>query len=207
MKIAIVDYDMGNVASVQNALFSLGADALLTNNAEELKVAERIILPGVGAFGDGMANLRRLGLIDILSSEVIDKKKPFLGICLGMQLMAKESHEGGLHKGLGWIDGSVRYFGESVKNLKIPHVGWNDVYPREGSVLFKGLEKVPAFYFVHSYHLVCASDSVVSSTCDYGIKFTSSIRQHNLFGTQFHPEKSQRCGLKVLENFMNWSVD
>lgn len=200
--IAIVDYGMGNLRSVSKALDLLGFKNAIVTEPEALENAERIILPGVGAFGDAMDNLRERGWIPKLESEVLAKRKPLLGVCLGMQLLAENSSENGEHKGLGWIKASVRRFEIDEKKFKVPHIGWNDVTISENSRLFKGIEKGESFYFVHSYHAVCSDPKVVSATCDYGEVFTAAIEKGNLCGTQFHPEKSQKWGLAVLKNFV-----
>lgn len=197
----IIDYGMGNLFSVANALKYLGAEIKVSNRKDDLRNADRIILPGVGAFPDGMKNLKNLGIIESLEEEVFKNKKPFLGICLGMQLLAAEGEENGLTKGLGWIAGRVKRFQVDEKQFRVPHVGWNDVFPQKPSLLFAGLEK-PIFYFVHSYHLVPEDPSVITATCDYGENFAAAIQKDNLFGVQFHPEKSQKDGLKLLKNFL-----
>ncbi|HXI13966.1 MAG TPA: imidazole glycerol phosphate synthase subunit HisH [Thermoanaerobaculia bacterium] len=204
--IAIVDYGMGNVRSVLNAFDYLGHDAVISSDPAVIEDAERIVLPGVGAFGDAIANLRSRGLVEVLHEQVLVKKKPFLGICLGMQLLAKSSTEHGLHEGLGWLDAEVVRFGNgngSLNGLKIPHMGWNEIVPARDHPL---LERLPAkqrsFYFVHSYHIIChdQTDSLASS--EYGYKFTVAVHRENIFATQFHPEKSQDNGLQVLQNFV-----
>jgi len=202
--IAIIDYDMGNVKSVYNAIEYIGHDSIITSDAREIDKADRIILPGVGAFGDAMNNLKKRGLVEILNKQVLEKKKPILGICLGLQLMAKSSEEHGIHRGLGWLDAEVVKFRLEKTGLKVPHVGWNNVEVKD-PILFKGLagEQIN-FYFVHSFHIVCNDKKNITATCRYGIEFTSAIHKENIFATQFHPEKSQDSGLKVLENFINY---
>ena len=202
--VVIVDYGMGNLNSVRKALEVLGADAVISNKKSDLENADRIILPGVGAFGQGMKNLKELGLIDALKKEVLEKKKPFLGLCLGMQLIAKNSTELGFNDGLGWLDAEVRSLAEKSRTIKIPHIGWNEITFKPESPLFIGFQNKPAFYFVHSYHVICNSESDVAATCDYGLTFTAAINKDNIFGTQFHPEKSQTVGLQVLKNFLDW---
>ncbi|MBI4779008.1 imidazole glycerol phosphate synthase subunit HisH [Candidatus Falkowbacteria bacterium] len=202
--IVIVDYNMGNVRSIAKALESLGVKVLISNKKEDIKKADRLILSGVGAFADGMKNLKKLGLINFLNQEVIKNKKLILGICLGMQLMAKDSAEFGLHKGLGWLDASVKEFNLKNKNLKIPHVGWNNVRIIDKKCsLLKGIKSGTDFYFVHSYHLICRLKNTVKAVCCYGDDFTAVIQKDNIFGTQFHPEKSQKFGLEILKNFIN----
>jgi len=201
--IVIIDYNMGNLASVANAIEYIGYKAIISNKIEDIKLADYIILPGVGAFPDGMKNLIDLNLIEVLREQVLERKKPFLGICLGMQLLADEGYESGLTKGLGYIKGKVKKFDLKDKNLRIPHVGWNEVYFKKNCILFKDLNKSEVFYFVHSYHFTPEED-VVAGTFDYGGEFTAIIQKDNIFGTQFHPEKSQKAGLKILENFIKF---
>lgn len=203
--VVIVDYGMGNLFSVENALKYLGADVKISNNLDDIKNAERIILPGVGSFSDGMKNLNSLGFLDGLKEEVLRNKKPFLGICLGMQLLADEGEENGITKGLGWLPGRVRRFKVDEKKYRVPHVGWNDVAVSGDGALFKGIQN-PVFYFVHSYHLVPEDPADVIAHCDYGEKFAAAVRRGNIFGTQFHPEKSQKNGLKLLENFLKFKT-
>ncbi|MBU0458629.1 imidazole glycerol phosphate synthase subunit HisH [Patescibacteria group bacterium] len=204
--IAIVDYGLGNLRSIAKALECVGGDTVVTNNHEEIQNADRIILPGVGAFGDGMQNLKKFKLIELLKDEVLKKKKPFWGICLGMQLLAKESEEFGSHKGLNWIDANVRKFNfPSEKKLKVPHMGWNTVNFVRNHPITSGLKNQEDFYFVHSYY-VNPNDLVLPlGTCDYGVPFTACISKENIFATQFHPEKSQQKGLKMLANFIEWN--
>lgn len=200
--ITIIDYGMGNVRSVENALRYLGVASVLSSAHADIEQGSHLILPGVGAFPDGMSNLKKRGLVPVLEKEVFRKKKPFLGICLGMQLMAEDGEEGGVHKGLGWISGTVRRFRVDTKKFRIPHVGWNDVAPKEHAVLFRGISP-PIFYFVHSFFLVPTDPNTIAATCTYGEGFTAAVQKENIFGTQFHPEKSQKSGLAVLRNFLN----
>ena len=200
--IVIIDYGMGNTGSVKNAVETLGRQVVISGRNEDLKNASHIILPGVGAFGDGIRNLRKSGLADVLHREVLGKKKPFLGLCLGMQLLADKGEEGGEERGLGWIDGRVRRFSVDESKFKVPHIGWNDVAFKEGAKLFRRVER-PIFYFVHSFHLVPGDQKVAVGYTDYGEHFVAAIQKNNIFGLQFHPEKSQREGLKVLENFLS----
>lgn len=199
--VIIIDYGLGNVASVKNAVATLNYNVKISANREDIEKSSHIILPGVGAFGDGVKNLLERGLWGILEQEVMVRKKPFLGICLGMQLLAVASEEGGWHKGLGWIQGTVRKFNINNNELRLPHIGWNDVAPTDGSRLFRGLTH-PTFYFVHSYHLVPESNNVVSGWSEYGEPFAAALECGNIFGTQFHPEKSQQAGIAVLRNFL-----
>lgn len=202
--IAIVDYGIGNLGSVENALKYVGGKPIITSSPNVLKNADRIILPGVGAFADGMKFLKDRKLIEPLYNEIITKQKPLLGLCLGMQLLAKNSDEYGLHLGLGWIPAVVRRFKIDESKYKIPHVGWNNVKPKKNSILLKNLGQSPVFYFVHSYHLCEISPTIVIGECNYGINFPAVIEYQNILATQFHPEKSQQDGLKLLKNFINY---
>lgn len=201
--IVIIDYGMGNVGSLKNALDFLGMDALLSRKTEDLRKASHIILPGVGAFNDGMNNLKKFGLIPVLKEEVLKRKKPLLGICLGLQLLAEKGEEGGVHEGLGFIKGTVRRFRVDKEKFRIPHIGWNDVSPKGDSILFDGISST-VFYFVHSFFLEPVQKEVIAATCLYGEEFTAAIRHKNIFGTQFHPEKSQKSGLALLQNFISY---
>lgn len=202
--IVVIDYGAGNLRSVVNALEAIGQKPLLTNNPSDLAKAVGIILPGVGAFGAGIESLQRLNLIEALSEQIIDKKKPYLGICLGLQFLARESFEHGNYKGLGWVDGTVQKIVPNDHQYRIPHIGWNDIQIRSHSPLLEDLEEKPVFYFVHSYHLVVDTESsdVVTATCWHGTDLVASIQKDNIFAVQFHPEKSQRNGMKLLENFV-----
>lgn len=197
--IAILDYGMGNRASVQNALAFLGHESVVTQDPMIIGNATHLILPGVGAFGDGMRAIRERGL-DRVMAEEIAKGKPLLGICLGMQLLASKGEEGGLHDGLGFIPGTVKRL--TAGELRIPHVGWNDVAPKSDEVLFAGTEP-NVFYFVHSFALKADDEADVIATCDYGSRFVAAVRRGNIMGVQFHPEKSQASGLRVLKNFLS----
>lgn len=202
--VAIIDYRMGNTRSVAKTLKAMGYDAVLTNDPKQLRDASHLILPGVGAYPDGMKNLHELGLVEILNEEVIQKGKPFLAICIGVQLLADKGMEhGGPHPGLGWIHGRVERFNVDETKYKIPHVGWNNVTITNISPLFDQVPQPdPDFYFVHSYHLKAADPKDVVATCDYGETFVAAIQKNNIFGTQFHPEKSQKNGVQVLKNFL-----
>lgn len=204
--ITIVDYGMGNLRSVYNALDLLGAEVEITSDPKQVLGAERLILPGVGAFGLAMRNLRERGLVEALNEKVLNQKTPILAICLGMQLLAQSSNEHGQHQGLGWLSGHVQHFDVS-DNLRVPHVGWNDITPQNDPPLFKGLGTTKEFYFVHSYHFVTDDAAIVAATSHYGYDFVSAVHQDNIFGTQFHPEKSQDSGLRILRNFMAWQVE
>lgn len=200
--IVVIDYNMGNIGSVKNALKHLGVEAVISNKKAEIEKATHLILPGVGAFDDGVKKLKELGLIEILKIEVLEKKKPFLGICLGMQLLAEEGEENGNHQGLGWIKGKVRRFQVSEEVLRLPHIGWNDVSPKEDSLLFRDTNP-QIFYFVHSYFLEPEEKEIISASCEYGERFAAAIQKNNIFGVQFHPEKSQKSGLALLKNFID----
>jgi glutamine amidotransferase len=202
--IAVVDYGAGNVRSVVNAFEAIGQSPVLTNDPEILGKSSGIVLPGVGAFGDCMKILRRLNLVEPLTDLVLRQKKPYLGICLGMQFLAEESSEQGHHKGLGWIRGRVELLTSNDKRFRIPHMGWNDIHINKRFPFFEGLGDSPVFYFVHSYHLVVNEEDVdiVAATCWHGATVTAAVQKDNIFGTQFHPEKSQESGLKVLKNFL-----
>ena len=206
-QIVIIDYNMGNLRSVQKAFEKVGSSVLITNEHTKIRNADKIVLPGVGSFKDGMKHLDELGLIDILNEEVIQKKKPFLGICLGMQLIANKSHENGETKGLNWVNAEVEKFNftSSSKKLKVPHVGWNELIFKNENKLLEGIEEFSDFYFVHSFHFKTNED-VVTTYTEYGFNFTSSINKNNIFAFQFHPEKSQIVGLKLIENFVNLGV-
>lgn len=200
MSIAIVDYQMGNLRSVQKALEHAGYQATVTSHADELAAADKIILPGVGAFGDAIRELKSRDLVEPIL-EAIQKGKPFLGICLGLQLLFEVGREGGEHKGLGVLPGSVERFPRSDE-LKVPHMGWNQVIVEQPDCpLFKGVPETAYFYFVHSYYVVPQQSSVHWLDCEYGIRFCAAIWRDNLFATQFHPEKSQANGLQILKNF------
>lgn len=196
--IAILDYGMGNRASVQNALGFLGYESVVTQDPAVIALASHLILPGVGAFADGIKAIRERGL-DRVMAEEIAKGKPLLGICLGMQLLASKGEEGGSFEGLGFIPGIVKRL--SADELRIPHVGWNDVTPKAGENLFAGTGP-DVFYFVHSFALVTDEASDVIASCEYGTPFVAAVRRGNVVGVQFHPEKSQASGLQVLKNFL-----
>jgi len=197
--IVIIDYGMGNLRSVQKAFEKVGFPAVITNDHTLIKKASHIVLPGVGAFGDAMKNLHTLGLDKLLHVEILEHKKPFLGICLGMQLIAEKSYEFGEHQGLGWIEGAeVVRFKEG--SLKIPHIGWNEVNFHNPSVLFEGIPNHSNFYFVHSYYFQAPLTYAIGE-CEYDHSFVCAIQKNNIFATQFHPEKSQTHGLAIIKNF------
>lgn len=204
MKVAVIDYGMGNLHSVSKALETVGAEVSVTADPSDLKSAERIVLPGVGSFSQGMQHLTELKLIPALQEEVVLKKKPFLGICLGMQLMAKTGHEHGISQGLGWLNAEVVGLDTQAKGVKVPHMGWNDVHIIKETPLFKGVKDLSTFYFVHSYHMVPQESDFIVGTCDYGGPFVAAMSMDNIHLVQFHPEKSQDKGLQVLENFCSF---
>jgi glutamine amidotransferase len=199
----VIDYGMGNLGSITKALAFVGGEVLLSDKPEDLRRAARIVLPGVGAFGDGMKNLHARGFVPALEEEVQKNKKPFLGVCLGMQLLAKRSDEFGEHTGLGFLDAEVQKMSVPPP-LKIPHVGWNTVVWLGEHPLLAGVPKQSDFYFVHSYHMVPKDAAASIGTTDYGGSVVAAIAWDNMFATQFHPEKSQKDGLKLLENFLAW---
>lgn len=200
--IAIVDYGTSNLSSVKNAFDHLGRDSVITHDEKTIADARAIILPGVGAFGIAMAHIRERNLDEILMREVVEKGKPFLGICLGMQLVAKDSEEKGMNEGLGWVDAVVRRIPVG-EELRLPHIGWNDLTIREGSPLFAGLGDDRNFYFVHSFSMVC-DEKYIEATCEYGVPVVASVRKDNILATQFHPEKSHVNGRLLLKNFLNF---
>jgi len=204
--IVIVDYGLGNLYSVVNAFGVIDCRAHISNKIEDLRKAERIVLSGVGAFSNGIKNLKDMGLVETLHEEVIDKGKPFLGICLGMQLIARSSDEGGHHEGLGWVPADVKRLEVEDQNLKLPHMGWDDINIKLKDPLFRGIDADLNFYFVHSYHLVCDTPEIIGATCNYGTDFVAAIQKDNVFGTQFHPEKSHKNGFQLLQNFVDYDV-
>jgi glutamine amidotransferase len=201
--ITIVHTGMGNVGSVQNMLRHIGADARITDDPEAIRSAEKLILPGVGAFDRGMQRIDELGIRSILEDKVLGAHTPILGICLGMQLLTRGSEEGSL-PGLGWIDGrTVRFDASSTQTLKIPHMGWNGLSIHAQVPLLWQLPEEARFYFVHSYYVECDSSAQVAATTRYIVDFASVVAKGNIMGTQFHPEKSHRFGMQVLRNFAN----
>jgi len=202
--LSIVDYGMGNIRSVMNAFELLGEKLEITDDPKKLSQSEAIILPGVGAFSDGMMNLKKKGLIEVLQKEIIEKEKPYLGICLGLEFLATKSFEGGEHEGLGWIDGEVIKINPSETSLKVPHMGWEDTQILKKDGLFKEIEN-PTFYYLHSYFFKIddKEKDVITSICDYGgVPITATIQKNNIYAVQFHPEKSQTTGIKLLKNFL-----
>ncbi|MFO0941411.1 MAG: imidazole glycerol phosphate synthase subunit HisH [Pirellulales bacterium] len=205
VKITIVDYQMGNLRSVQKALEHVGAQAEISSDPDVIRTAEKLILPGVGGFGEAISELRKRDL-DQPIIELVRSGKPFLGICLGLQLLFEVGFEGGQHHGLGLIEGSVNRFSgaqyDAGAEFKVPHMGWNQVSVSQANCpLFQGLSESNYFYFVHSYFVEPQDPNVVWLECDYGQTFCAAIWRDNVFATQFHPEKSQASGLKLLKNF------
>lgn len=197
--IAIIDYDAGNLKSVQKALEHLGQECCITGDSQKILDADKVILPGVGSFGDAMANIRRLGLDEVIH-QVVEKGTPFLGICLGLQLLFESSDETPGAEGLGILKGKVVRIPDK-EGLKIPHVGWNSLHLQNGGRLFEGLEEGAYVYFVHSYYLQAEEAEIVKATTEYSTCIHASVEKDNVFACQFHPEKSSTVGLKILENF------
>lgn len=200
--IAIINYGMGNLGSVKRKLDRIGISSVITNNQEEVRRADKLILPGVGHFASAVKELKCRSLWDVLNKEVLVSKKPILGICLGMQLMACHSEEGDA-KGFGWFDANVvRFSIRDTLNFKIPHIGWNTIQLEKTDTLFEGLDLQKGFYFVHSYHIMCNDRSDILCTTLYEYSFVSGIHKENIFGLQFHPEKSHDTGEELLKNFV-----
>jgi imidazole glycerol-phosphate synthase subunit HisH len=200
--VAIVDYGLGNIRSVQKAVDRLGFKSIITRDPKELSSSEKLILPGVGHFANGMNNLHLYDLTTILNDLVLNQKIPILGICLGMQLMTEFSEEGNI-SGLGWIRGKTVRF--SNQNMKVPHIGWNNVEVMKDHTLFNDLQLDDEFYFVHSYYVNCENEENILFKTNYGVNFDSGFEKGNILGVQFHPEKSHLSGLKVLKSFLSHS--
>lgn len=199
--IALIDYDAGNIRSVEKALAALGEETEVTRDAERILAADRVILPGVGSFGDAMGKLHSFQLVDVIK-ETIHRKTPFLGICLGLQLLFERSEESPGVEGLGILKGEILRIPEK-DGLKIPHIGWNSLtFPNPGR-LFEGIEENPYVYFVHSYYLKAAELSIVTAETEYGTLIHASVEKDNVFACQFHPEKSSSVGLSILKNFIS----
>ena len=197
--VAIIDYDAGNIKSVEKALLHLGEEVMITRDREKILNSDKVILPGVGAFGDAMEKLRSYGL-DKVIYEVVEKKIPFLGICLGLQLLFEKSDETPGVKGLGILPGEVLRI-PGKEGLKIPHMGWNSIKIKKGARLFKDIPEDSYVYFVHSYYLKAQDEKIVTATTEYGTHIHASVESGNLFACQFHPEKSSHVGLQILKNF------
>lgn len=198
--IAIIDYDAGNIKSVEKALQKLGQEVVITREADVILNADKVILPGVGAFGDAMANLKKYHLDDVIY-QVVEKNIPFLGICLGLQLLFEKSDESKGVPGLGILKGEILRIPDG-DNLKIPHMGWNSLKLQNEGRLFRGLEENPYVYFVHSYYLKAQDESIVKATTEYSTHIHASVEKGNVFACQFHPEKSSDVGLQILRNFV-----
>lgn len=205
--ISIIDYGLGNIFAFANIYKQLNIPVSIVSTAKELQNAEKIILPGVGSFDWAMSKLNNSGMRELLDELVMVKKVPVIGICVGMQMMARRSEEG-KSNGLGWLDAEVKRFDEShfTQSTHLPHMGWNDVIPLVDHQLFSGLEEKASFYFLHSYYFSAGDSSQILTQTDYNGLFTSSIYSDNIFGMQFHPEKSHHCGISLLKNFAEISL-
>lgn len=198
--IAMIDYDAGNIKSVEKALLLLGQEVEVTGDPERILKAEKVILPGVGAFGDAMENLKRAGLDEVIR-RVAAKGTPFMGICLGLQLLFERSDEAPGAEGLGLLEGEILKIPDQ-EGLKIPHMGWNSLHLEHGGRLFRGIEEQSYVYFVHSYYLKAKDESIVKASTEYSTHIHASVEKGNIFGCQFHPEKSSEVGLRILKNFV-----
>ena len=201
--IAIIDYDAGNIRSVEKAMAKLGQEVWITTDRERIMNADKVILPGVGSFGDAMAHLREYNLVEVIK-DVVAEKKPFLGICLGLQLLYESSEETPGVEGLGILKGKILRIPEQ-KDLKIPHMGWNSLHLQNDGRLFRGIEQNPYVYFVHSYYLKAGEEETVKATTEYSVNIHASVEKDNVFACQFHPEKSGDLGLQILKNFAELS--
>ena len=201
--IAIIDYDAGNIRSVEKAMAKLGQEVWITRDRERIMNADKVILPGVGSFGDAMAHLREYNLVEVIK-DVVAEKKPFLGICLGLQLLYESSVETPGVEGLGILTGKILRIPEQ-KDLKIPHMGWNSLHLQNDGRLFRGIEQNPYVYFVHSYYLKAGEEETVKATTEYSVNIHASVEKDNVFACQFHPEKSGDLGLQILKNFVELS--
>ncbi len=202
--IVIVDYGLGNLASVRNMIRKAGGESIISSDHEEIRSAEKLLLPGVGHFARGMENMRSSGLDVLLSERVLEHRVPVLGICLGMQLMAAHSEEGDA-RGMGWMDAEItRFRQEKMGDLKVPHMGWNDITLKKTHPLFPDAQAEERFYFVHGYHAVCHRPEDVLATASYGYEFCCAYSRDNICGVQFHPEKSHRFGMEVMSRFIHW---
>ena len=213
MSIAIIDYGSGNLRSAAKALevanknLNVNSKIIITSDPEVIKKSNKIILPGQGSFRDCYLGIKKInGLVDVLNDFVLVQKKPIFGICVGMQLFAKIGYETEETKGFGWIDGVVKKINNINKTLKLPHMGWNQIEFRKDSLLFSGIENKTHMYFVHSYEFLTKQKDCIVATTNYGNSIIVAVAKDNIFGTQFHPEKSQKNGLKLLENFLKWEV-
>lgn len=205
MSIIIIDYGMGNVGSIANMIKKVGGTSIITSSIQDINNAEKIILPGVGAFDNGMKNIVNSGLIEVLNKKVLEDKIPILGICLGMQLMTLSSDEG-VEKGLGWVKATTNKFDftKITEKLRIPHMGWNTVTQQKNHPLIQNMElENSRFYFVHSYFVTCNLQQDVLLTCHYGLEFVAAFQKENIMGVQFHPEKSHKFGMQLMRNFLS----
>ena len=209
MRVAIVDYGSGNLRSAEKAFekagqeYEIAVDVVVTSNADIVVGADRVVLPGVGAFADCRDGLNAIdGMVEALREVALQKARPFLGICVGMQLMARSGHENGIHRGLGWVEGEVIALPDGT--LKVPHMGWNELVIRQRHPILKGIKNGNDFYFVHSYHLRCEDETEILASTEYGGSICAVVGRDNMIGTQFHPEKSQASGLKFISNFLSW---
>ena len=202
--ITIVDYGLGNLGSIKNMLKKVGAESVITSDVQVIADAKKLILPGVGAFDNGMTNLRELKLIEVLNRKVLEEKVPILGVCLGMQLFTDKSEEGAL-PGLGWVAGEALKFqaNASDRTFTIPHMGWEYVTAQKESKLWEGMYEDPKFYFVHSYYVQCTHPEDALLTTEYGHQYVSGFEKENILGVQFHPEKSHKYGMQLFKNFVN----
>jgi len=202
-KVLVIDYGMGNTDSVIRAVEECGGEPILSNSKSDFELASHIILPGVGAFQTGIKHINDLGIKPILEEQVFKHRIPFLGICLGMHLLADKGFENGETIGLGWIEGRVEKFEKTENDQKIPHIGWNEVHFEKKTSIFEGLKSGKDYYFVHSYHFIINNPSQIIATTPYCGGFVSAVKKDNIFGVQFHPEKSQKMGFAVLKNFLS----
>lgn len=204
--IVVLDNDMGNAGSVLNMIKRAGGQAVISSDPEIIRQADKLLLPGVGSFDKGITNLKHAPFFQILTQKVLEQNTPFLGICLGMQMLFEQSEEGSLHEGLGWIQGKVKRFNfdneMTTNDLKIPHMGWNLVYPAKPNKLLPVNESELRYYFVHSYHVECKNQEDILATTHYGYDFTCAVQHNNIMGAQFHPEKSHRFGMALIKNFI-----
>jgi imidazole glycerol-phosphate synthase subunit HisH len=201
--LTIVDFKTGNLRNIQKAFLKLGEEVSISQTREQIESASGYILPGVGSFASAMNNLDDLKIIDSLKDNILKNKKPILGICLGMQILAEVGYEDGITKGLGVLPMEVKKLTQ-LDGYPIPHIGWNDIEYNPKSVLFNDTSQNSDYYFVHSFHAICADKEIISASCEYGTKFVAAVEKNHIFGTQFHPEKSQNNGFKVLQNFISF---
>ena len=213
MSIAVIDYGSGNLKSAAKALetaannINISSKIIVSSDPKTIKQSDKIVLPGQGSFRDCYLGIKKIpGLDEALNEFVLEKKKPILGICVGMQLFANIGYESEKTKGFGWIDGEVRKINNINKTLKLPHMGWNQIEFKKDFILFSGLKNKSHMYFIHSYELITKQKDCIVATTNYGNSITVAVSKENIFGTQFHPEKSQKNGLKILENFLKWEL-